>query len=117
MSDRVIGPLSPFPFTIGGRMSDFVDLGGTTPPMEACAQVGSREYDYSDRARKEARAYINQLRRMFGAEPDGVRLSIKSHPHDFGTYLTVVCYFDSNDKTGSHYAARCESGPDEWDEE
>src|SRR5581483_6700099 len=98
MSDRVIGPLSPFPFTIGGRMSDSVDLGGTTPPMEACAQVGSREYDYSDRARKEDGAYINQLRRIFGAQPAGLQLSIQCRPRDFGTYLTVVCDFDSNDK-------------------
>jgi hypothetical protein len=99
-------------------MSDLVDLGSTTPPMESCAQVGSREYDYYDRARKEARAYIGQLRRMFGSEPDGARLSVKSHPHDFGSYLTVVCYFDPKDKAAADYAEKCDSdGPSEWDEE
>jgi hypothetical protein len=99
-------------------MSDLVDLCGTTPFMESCAQVGSREYDYYDRARKEAQAYINQLRRVLGKEPEGVRLSVKSHPHDFGSYLTVVCYFDPNDNTAADYAQKCESdGPSEWDEE
>lgn len=99
-------------------MNDFVDLGGTTPPDESCAQVGSREYDYYDRARKEARAYINQLHRMFGNESDGARLSVKSHPHDFGTYLTVVCFFNPDDKAASDYAQKCESDcPTEWDEE
>jgi hypothetical protein len=98
-------------------MSEFVDLGGTTPPMEPCAQVGSHEYDYLDKARKEAKAYMNLLRRMFGSEPEGTRFSMKSHPHDFGTYLTVVCFFDPNDKAAAEYAQKCESeGPSEWDE-
>jgi hypothetical protein len=98
-------------------MKDFVDLGGTTPPMEECAQVGSREYDYYDRARKECRAYINQLRRVVGAEPEGARFSIKSHPHDFGNYLTVVVYFDSDNEAARQYAIRCDEGtPKEWDD-
>jgi hypothetical protein len=99
-------------------MPEHVDLGGTTPPEESCAQVGSRQYDYHDRARREARAYIGLLRRMFGDEPDGVRLGIKSHPHDFGTYLTVVCFFDPDNAAAADYASRCEAdGPREWDEQ
>ena len=99
-------------------MQEYVDLGGTTPPEESCAQVGSRAYDYYDRARKEARAYIGLLRRMFGDEPDGARLGIKSHPHDFGTYLTVVCFFHPDNATAADYASRCEAeGPQEWDEQ
>jgi hypothetical protein len=95
----------------------YIDLGNTTPPEEDCAQVGSRQYDYYDRARREARAYIAMLRRIFGEEPDGARLSTKSHPHDFGTYLTVVCYFDPDDRAAAEYASRCEDeGPTEWDE-
>lgn len=97
-------------------MQDHVDLGGTTPPMESCAQVGSREYDYHDRARKEARAFINQLRRIFGCEPEGARLSVKSHPHDFGSYITVVVYFDPDNAKARAYANRCdEETPHEWD--
>jgi hypothetical protein len=34
-------------------MRDVIDLGVTTPPNEECARVGSRTYDYCDRARKE----------------------------------------------------------------
>ena len=99
-------------------MEEHVDLGGTTPPEESCAQVGSREYDYLDRARGEARAYIGLLRRTFGDEPDGTRLGVKSHPHDFGTYLTVVCFFDPLIPQAVGYASRCESeGPREWDEQ
>jgi hypothetical protein len=99
-------------------MRDLVDLGGTTPPEESCAQVGSREYDYHDRARKEAKALIGQLRRMLGEEPDNARLSVKSHPHDFGTYLTVVCHYDDEDPISSAYAVRCDDEmPSEWDEQ
>ena len=99
-------------------MQEHLDLGGTTPPEESCAQVGSREYDYGDRARREARAYIGLLRRTFGDEPDGAHLSLKSHPHDFGTYLTVVCFFDSLIPEAIGYASRCEAeGPREWDEQ
>jgi hypothetical protein len=98
-------------------MQDLIDLGSTTPPEESCAQVGSREYDYHERARREARAYIALLRRLLGEEPDGARLSVKSHPHDFGTYLTVVCFFDPSIPAAADYASRCEAeGPREWDE-
>src|SRR5580704_4234816 len=98
-------------------MRDLVDLGVTTPPEEECAQVGSREYDYYDRARREAKALIAQLRRLFGEEPDYARLSVKSHPHDFGSYLTVVCYYDDEDRVSCAYAARCDAEmPLEWDD-
>ena len=40
---------------------EHVDLGGTTPPNEPCAQVGSREYDYHERARTESKAFIALL--------------------------------------------------------
>jgi hypothetical protein len=99
-------------------MRDYVDLGVTTPPEEDCAQVGSKSYDYYDRARREARALINQLRRAFGPEPPGASLSLKSHPHDFGSYLTVVCYYEQQDPLAADYARRCdEQCPREWDEQ
>lgn len=99
-------------------MMDYVDLGGTTPPDESCAQVGSREYDYYDRARREARAYIGLLRRTIGDEPDGARLTIKSHPHDFGTYLTLGIAVDPDNRIACEYASRCEcEGPRQWDDQ
>jgi hypothetical protein len=97
-------------------MQDCIDLGGA-PSHEDCAQVGSRDYDYADRAKRECRAYFHQLRRMFGEEPEGARLSIKSNPHDFGTYYSVVCYFESDSKPAIDYAYRCEAGPESWDAE
>ena len=94
-------------------MQDCMDI-GAAPPMENCAQVGRD--DYYDRARKECRAYIELLRRTFGNEPDSARLSIKSNPHDFGNYLSVVCYYDPDLAAAVDYALQCESaGPEEWD--
>jgi len=94
-------------------MSDLIDV-GSAPTEESCAQVGTQ--GYYDQARRECRAYINQLRRTFGPEPDGARLSMKTNPHDFGTYLSVVCYYDSSKPESVEYAFRCEnSSPAEWD--
>jgi hypothetical protein len=99
-------------------MRDFVDLGVTTPSEETCAQLGSTEYDYYDRARREARALINQIRRLFGPEPPGASLSLKSNPHDFGTYVTVVCFYNGEDQVSAEYAERCDRQcPKEWDDE
>ena len=94
-------------------MSDFIDV-GSAPACEDCAQVGSP--DYHDRARRECRAYVNQLRRMFGAEPEGAHLAVRSNPHDFGTYLSATCSYDESHPASVDYAFRCESeGPDQWD--
>ena len=95
-------------------MREWLDL-GSGPPLEPCAQVGSD--GYWERARTECRLYIDLLRRTVGPEPDGARLSVRSNPHDFGTYLSVVCYYDPENQTALDYAFRCESdGPDEWDD-
>jgi hypothetical protein len=96
-------------------MRDYLDL-GCAPSHEDCAQVGSS--DYYERSRRESRAYMGQLRRMFGEEPDGAGLSIRSNPHDFGTYLSVVCYFDADNQASVDYAFKCEGqAPEFWDEE
>jgi hypothetical protein len=94
-------------------MSDLVDV-GSSPTEESCAQVGSP--GYYEKARRECRAYIQQLRREFGAEPEGARLAVKANAHDFGTYLSVVCHYDPLKPTSIYYAFRCESeSPVEWD--
>ena len=96
-------------------MREFIDL-GSAPAMEACAQVGSE--DYWPCAQRECRAYISLLRRALGAEPEGAELRVKSNPHDFGTYLSVVCYYDPTIHAALQYAFRCEAqGPSEWDEQ
>jgi len=89
---------------------------GASPPEEACAQVGTE--GYHERARKECQAYVDLLRRTVGPEPEGARLAVKSNDHDFGPYLGVVCYFETDNQEAIDYAFRCESGgPQEWDEE
>lgn len=96
-------------------MRDSLDL-GCAPSHEDCAQVGRD--DYPERGRRECRAYAGQLRRTFGDEPPGARLTIRANPHDFGTYLSVACEFDSDDPAAVTYAYRCEGeGPEYWDHE
>ena len=96
-------------------MTEYLDI-GSSPPDESCAQIGTD--DYFPRARRECRAYVAQLRRVLGAEPTGAHLIVKSHPHDFGTYLSVACEFDPSNQIAVEYAYRCESqGPQEWDQE
>lgn len=95
-------------------MRDCIDV-GPAPPMENCAQVGSP--GYWERARKECRAYIALLRRALGPEPEGASLTVRSNPHDFGTYLSVCCHYDPAIAAALDYAFRCEAeGPQEWDE-
>ena len=89
---------------------------GSAPAGEDCAQLGTE--GYSERAWRECRALIGQLRRAFGPEPPGVRLYVRHNPHDFGTYLSVNAEFDSEDQAGVTYAFRLESElPESWDDE
>jgi hypothetical protein len=95
-------------------MRDWIDI-GSSPPAEACAQLGSD--GYWEEAKREGRAYIELLRRALGPEPVGANLSIRSNPHDFGSYLSVVCYFETESSEATDYALRCEAeGPEEWDD-
>jgi hypothetical protein len=96
-------------------MRDCIDI-GSAPPMEDCAPLGRP--DYEKRARRECRAYLALLRRTLGDEPFGARLALKYCPHDFGTYLTVACYFDDSEAAAVDYAFSCEGkGPECWDDQ
>jgi hypothetical protein len=89
---------------------------GPVPLSEDCAQVGSPQY--FEKSRKECRAYINQLLRVFGEPPMGSALKIKPCPHDFGTYHEVVVYFDERFPDSMEWAFNVEENlPEEWDEE
>ena len=87
-----------------------------TPHAEPCESFGP---NYNPvRARQECNAFMKQLRRMFGEEPPGARLTIRSNPHDFGTYLEVACVFNDENEEATDYAYRCESDmPEFWDAE
>ena len=94
-------------------MRDYMDL-GSTPTDEDCAQVGSP--DYHTKSREECNRYIEVIRRVLGPEPEGARLAVKSNPHDFGSYLSVVCHYDDANEAATNYAYRCESDtPRTWD--
>jgi hypothetical protein len=91
---------------------DYIDI-GSTPADEPCAQVG--EPDYARKARSECNRFIQLIRRTLGPEPEGAQLSVKSNPHDFGTYYEVVCYYDTESEEAYSYALRCESeAPTQW---
>ena len=96
-------------------MRDYLSI-GSTPAEEDCAQVGSA--DYGTRARRECTAFVNQLRRQFGPEPEGCELRVKGSAHDHGTYYEVWCFYDSDTPEGLAYALKCEgSAATEWDDE
>ena len=96
-------------------MRDYITI-GSSPSSEDCAQVGTDNYEAQ--SRQECQAFIAQLRRQFGTEPMLSRLSIKTFPHDFGSYQEVVCYYDDEDEEARDYAFRLESEtPEYWDEE
>jgi hypothetical protein len=96
-------------------MFDHLDL-GPTPAGESCEQLGPN-YD-SKRARAECRAFAAQLERVNGTPPDGCGFRVKSNPHDFGTYLSVVVAFDDENDAAVEYAYKAENTtPEEWDDE
>ena len=95
-------------------MRDYLTL-GPTPADESCQQVGTPNYS-SQEALRESRIYINQLERVFGPPPEGSRLTIKSFPHDFGSYSEVVVYFDDTVEASLDYAFKLEGNlPAKWD--
>jgi hypothetical protein len=94
---------------------EFYDI-GSSPSEEECAQLG-RE-GYARQARQECHRLIRQLRKELGEEPGTARLAVKANSHDFGTYYSVVCYFDTFDPEGEAYAGKCEDElPAHWDPE
>ena len=94
-------------------MRSYVEL-GPVPANENCAQVGA--IDYYDVARKECWRYVELLRKKFGEEPEGARLAVKSFPHDFGSYLEVICYFDEEKEESEKYAYNMENNlPEYWE--
>jgi len=93
---------------------DYLNI-GPTPASEECQQLGP---NYNNRkARAEMAAFINQIRRELGPEPEGARLAVKSFPHDYGTYSEVVCWFDDTLPDSVDYAFKCEGDiRDTWDD-
>lgn len=97
-------------------MRDYVSI-GCTPFGEDCEQLG-REYR-PEIAIAECKAFVNQIRRVLGEEPEGARLRTVSHAHDFGTYHEVECVYYVDNENAQDYAYDCESSDllEYWDDE
>jgi hypothetical protein len=95
-------------------MRDTMEL-GPAPCDEDCAQVGTP--DYPERSRAECQRYIARIRQVLGPEPEGARLTVKTFPHDFGTYREVVIVYDDENAEAQTYAYRCEGeAPARWED-
>jgi len=93
-------------------MRDEISI-GPTPAAEKCECLGP-EYD-PQKALAECKRFIRDIRHALGDEPLGAFLKVRHNPHDFGTYLDVVCVFDDTQEAAVEYAYRCESdAPTEW---
>lgn len=92
---------------------------GSAPADEECCQVGSPDYD--ERGRIECNIFLSQLRRAYyshfrKAVPTGLRLHVKSNPHDFGTYYEVAASFNPRDTEALEAAYWFENNsPTKWD--
>lgn len=88
----------------------------TTPCDEPCAQVGKD--GYYEIARLEARTLVDQLRRTFGNEPEGVRVRIRTKNHDYGEYVDVAIDVDISRPEAIDWAFAVENDfPQKWDDE
>lgn len=95
-------------------MRDYIDI-GPSPSDEDCVQVG--DDNYTRKATVECRRFIELIRKTLGEEPKNTQLRVKFEPHEFGSYASVVCYYDDNDKESIDYAFRCESeAPTRWED-
>lgn len=86
---------------------------GPSPSEESCAQLGDE--DYARCARVECTAYIGQLRRVYGPEPEGAELKVGWNSHDYGRYAEVECRADESMPEAVEYAYRIEKGCGRWD--
>ena len=100
-------------------MRDFIEI-GSSPAGEKCAQFNTP--GYRAKAKKEMLAYLSQIRRTLGQEPNGARLVIKWFPHDIGQYGydyygEVCCEFDDALPESIKYAFNCGAkSPEYWDD-
>jgi len=94
-------------------MLDYIELCRTVPCDERCSQVGSEKY--LKNARIEAKVYLNQLRRVLGANPIGSFFRNVLCPHEVGAYLDLKFYFDMEDQRHVNYMNKVEVGCKKWD--
>lgn len=100
----------------GENKMDYMEL-SPVPSDEPCIQVGSEEY-FNGKDRIECRIFKKQLERMFPITEDiDAYFSIRTNPHDFGSYREVAIYFNENDEIACEFAYNVEANlPERWDE-
>ena len=90
----------------------YIEL-GPVPCGEKCEQLGSNYRP--EFARFECQQYKAQLEREFNHLSD-ISFSIKSFPHDFGTYMEVVVRYDDENEESVDNAFHVDSNsPEKWD--
>ena len=94
-------------------------IGDTSPYGEDCVYMGMD--NYLPRATKEAARFLAQIRKHYGYEPGNSELKIKHNPHDFGTYLSIEFYYDTEDLVEADYGFNVEGDVknvlETWDKE
>lgn len=91
-------------------MRDYIEI-GTTPCNESCCQVGRD--NYSKYGLLEAREFKRMLKSIYADKLDLVTFSIKTFPHDFGSYYDVVVYYDNDEGMNEAYEIE-DSYPTDW---
>ncbi|KKN20131.1 hypothetical protein LCGC14_0938740 [marine sediment metagenome] len=97
-------------------MRDHISI-ASAPALEDCVQVNPSG-DYHDAMKAECRRFLDLIRKKLGPEPPGAMLTVKSNPHDFGSYYEVACLFDDENEEARKYAFRCEAeAPLRWSDD
>jgi hypothetical protein len=79
------------------------------------------EDDYLRRARSEANRFLSQIRKHYGQEPGNSYLKILQNAHDFGAYLSIEFFYDTEDLEEADYGFNIEGDVkgvlETWDKE
>lgn len=90
-------------------MRKFKILGGGPADEE---RVPINQPDYRERHREQCFAWVHQLQRQFGIEPEGAELRVIPA----GSGFTVVCYYELDNEKALAHAQRCRRDAwREWD--
>jgi hypothetical protein len=97
-------------------MKDYMEI-GSVPASEPCAQVGND--DYHKLSRIECRTFKEQLMRLWSEKLlPGMYFTIKTFPHDFGSYSEVCIVYDDADEAQTDMAVEIQNEmPETWDSE